>query len=80
MKSPEGLEYSYYTNFNTSFVFDTNAEGQDYKIPLNLSAGKIKYLCIKPTPFDAQNQIPLRTTSWNEFYDAEDPDTYFEIV
>ena len=71
LKSPEGLEYSYYTNFNTSFVFENNTTGQDYKIPLNLSAGKIKYLCIKPTPVDLENQVPLRCTSWNEFYDAE---------
>lgn len=73
LKSPEGLEYSYYTNFNTSFVFDRSLEGQDYKIPLNFTAGKIKYLCIKPTPYeiDVEKQIPLSSTPWNEFYGAE---------
>jgi len=68
LKSPEGLEYSYYTNFNTSFVFENNTAGQDYKIPLNLSAGKIKYVCIKPTNPDLVNIIPIASTSWNEFY------------
>jgi hypothetical protein len=73
LKSPEGLEYSYYTNFNTSFEFNTNALGEDYKIPLNLSAGKIKYLCIKPTRPNAQNRIPLESTPWNAYYDPTVP-------
>jgi len=68
LKSPEGLEYSYYTNFNTSFEFNTNALGEDYKIPLNLSAGKIKYLCIKPTLPSAQNRVPLASAVWDNYY------------
>lgn len=77
LKSPEGLEYSYYTNFNTSYTFENNTNGQDYKIPLNLNAGKIKYISIKPTnPVPSvipTNYIPLASTSWNEFYDTSVP-------
>jgi len=71
LKSPEGLEYSYYTNFNTSYVFENNTAGQDYKIPLNLSAGKIKYVCIKPTlpPIQGQDVIPLASATWDNYYD-----------
>jgi hypothetical protein len=71
LKSPEGLEYSYYTNFNTSFVFENNTAGQDYKIPLNLSAGKIKYVCIKPTLPEIQgiDVIPLASATWDNYYD-----------
>jgi len=70
LKSPEGLEYSYYTNFNTSFVFENNTAGQDYKIPLNLSAGKIKYVCIKPTLPQIQGlpEIPLASATWDNYY------------
>jgi len=68
LKSPEGLEYSYYTNFNTSYVFENNTAGQDYKIPLNLSAGKIKYVCIKPT-LPQQVEIPLASAVWDNYYD-----------
>lgn len=68
LKSPEGLEYSYYTNFNTSYVFENNTAGQDYKIPLNLSAGKIKYVCIKPT-LPQQVEIPLASATWDNYYD-----------
>jgi hypothetical protein len=66
LKSPEGLEYSYYTNFNTSYVFENNTNGQDYKIPLNLSAGKIKYVCIKPT--DPGQPNPLSSIEWSDFF------------
>lgn len=66
LKSREGLEYSYYTNFNTSFMFENNTNGQDYKIPLNLSAGKIKYLCIKPTAASQLNK--LSSIIWTDFY------------
>ena len=72
LKSPEGLEYSYYTNFNTSFVFENNTAGQDYKIPLNLSAGKIKYVAIKPTlppPIEEDEVIPLASATWDNYYD-----------
>ena len=70
LKSPEGLEYSYYTNFNTSYVFENNTAGQDYKIPLNLSAGKIKYVCIKPTlPQVGLDVIPLASATWDNYYD-----------
>jgi hypothetical protein len=71
LKSPEGLEYSYYTNFNTSYVFENNTAGQDYKIPLNLSAGKIKYVCIKPTLPQVQglDVIPLASANWDNYYD-----------
>jgi hypothetical protein len=71
LKSPEGLEYSYYTNFNTSYVFENNTAGQDYKIPLNLSAGKIKYVAIKPTlpPIQGLPVIPLASAVWDNYYD-----------
>jgi hypothetical protein len=71
LKSPEGLEYSYYTNFNTSYVFENNTAGQDYKIPLNLSAGKIKYVAIKPTLPQIQGLpvIPLASAVWDNYYD-----------
>jgi hypothetical protein len=70
LKSPEGLEYSYYTNFNTSFTFETNIDGRDYTIPLNLNAGKIKYICIKPTEAAPEYFRPLASISWYEFYNG----------
>lgn len=80
LKSPEGLEYSYYTNFNTSYDFENNTTGQDYKIPLNLSAGKIKYVCIKPTLPQIQGLpvIPLASANWDNYYD--DGSTPFKPV
>jgi len=71
LKSAEGLEYSYYTNFNTSYEFENNTAGQDYKIPLNLSAGKIKYVAIKPTLPQIQGLpvIPLASANWDNYYD-----------
>ena len=58
LNSPEGLQYSYYSNHN--FVYKLPKEGEpgadainNYTIPINLSVGKIKYIAIKPTPRDS---------------------------
>jgi hypothetical protein len=71
LKSPEGLEYAYYTNFNTLYKFDASTDPRDFKIPINLSAGKIKYIAIKPSNKEFFDQyIPNISMNWNDFYDA----------
>jgi hypothetical protein len=52
ISSPEGLQYSYYTNHTFLYKFPS-AIASDYTIPINLSVGKIKYIAMKPTPIDA---------------------------
>ena len=52
ISSPEGLQYSYYTNHTFLYKFPS-AQAADYTIPINLSVGKIKYIAMKPTPSDA---------------------------
>jgi hypothetical protein len=52
ISSPEGLQYSYYTNHTFVYKFPV-AQSADYTIPINLSVGKIKYIAMKPTPIDA---------------------------
>jgi hypothetical protein len=51
LNSPEGLQYSYYSNHTFAYKFPS-AQAADYTIPINLSVGKIKYIAIKPTPID----------------------------
>jgi len=58
ISSPEGLQYSYYTNHTFVYKFTSELPGpfviaEDYTIPINLSVGKIKYVSMKPTPIDA---------------------------
>jgi hypothetical protein len=58
LNSPEGLQYSYYSNHTFAYKFKPETLGpliigEDYTIPINLSVGKIKYIAIKPTPIDA---------------------------
>jgi hypothetical protein len=50
LNSPEGLQYSYYSNHTFAYKFPPLAQAADYTIPINLSVGKIKYISIKPTP------------------------------
>lgn len=54
INSPDGLQYSYYTNHTFPIVFPTvpgvSNTQQPYTIPINLSVAKIKYIAIKPTP------------------------------
>jgi hypothetical protein len=52
ISSPEGLQYSYYTNHTFVYKFPV-AQSADYTIPINLSVGKIKYIAMKPTPINA---------------------------
>ena len=57
LNSPEGLQYSYYSNHTFAYTFKPETLGpliigEDYTIPINLSVGKIKYIAIKPTPVD----------------------------
>ncbi|MFO0003340.1 MAG: hypothetical protein ACK559_19645, partial [bacterium] len=57
LNSPEGLQYSYYSNHTFAYKFKPETLGpliigEDYTIPINLSVGKIKYIAIKPTPVD----------------------------
>jgi len=49
ISSPEGLQYSYYTNHTFAYKFPIDQEN-DYTIPINLSVGKIKNISIKPIP------------------------------
>ena len=60
ISSPEGLQYSYYTNHTFVYKFPPPVQDppgtsipSDYTIPINLSVGKIKYIAMKPTPIDA---------------------------
>jgi len=44
-----GLNYAYYQNFNTVFNIPSRNYNQESLVfPINLSAGKIKYLAVKP--------------------------------
>jgi hypothetical protein len=46
----EGLNYAYYQSFNTVFNIPRQAyDNESFVFPINLSAGKIKYLAVKPT-------------------------------
>jgi hypothetical protein len=57
INSPDGLQYSYYTNHTLEYDFPKLLDPlasviTDYTIPVNLSVGKIKYIALKPTPGD----------------------------
>jgi hypothetical protein len=54
----------YYTNYNTSYEFPSSDLKDSYSVPINLSAGKIKYLCIKPI---AKAQNCYESASWEQF-------------
>lgn len=76
LKSPEGLEYAYYTNFNTFYKFDASTAARDFKIPINLSASKIKYLAIKPSNNEIGDYVPNDSINWNQFYDSNTVKSY----
>ena len=69
LNSPEGLQYSYYSNHTFAYKFptDTITVGSDYTIPINLSVGKIKYIAIKPTPRDViKADLCYPSATWEE--------------
>lgn len=68
INSPSGLQYAYYTNYNTSYEFKDGT--QSYSIPINLSAGKIKYLAIKPVHTDLSSSVyqqAYASATWGDF-------------
>lgn len=70
INSPDGLQYSYYTNHTFPIVFSLDnplaATQQPYTIPINLSVGKIKYIAIKPTPRD-KTTVCYPSAKWGSF-------------
>jgi hypothetical protein len=67
ISSPEGLQYSYYTNHTLEYKFpqDVNTIPRaDYTIPINLSVGKIKYIAIKPFPDRADPVFCYPSATW----------------
>ena len=76
INSPEGLQYSYYTNHNFVYKFPKLAEPgagdiNDYTIPVNLSVGKIKYIALKPTPRDAiKKDVCYPSSTWEQLNDG----------
>jgi hypothetical protein len=65
INSPEGLEYVYYTNYNTNYKFNVSASPTSYSVPIDLSAGKIKYIAIKPIP--ANRSTGYQSATWQNF-------------
>jgi hypothetical protein len=65
INSPEGLEYVYYTNYNTNYKFNVSASPTSFSVPIDLSAGKIKYIAIKPIP--ANRSIGYQSATWQDF-------------
>jgi hypothetical protein len=66
INSPQGLEYVYYTNYNTNYTFNDSADPNSFSIPIDLSAGKIKYIAIKPIP--ANRTIGYQSATWGDFF------------
>jgi hypothetical protein len=69
ISSPEGLQYSYYTNHNFVYKFPQDIPTiprTDYTIPINLSVGKIKYIAIKPTPREGGNIFCYPSATWEQ--------------
>ena len=67
ISSPEGLQYSYYTNHTFVYKFPVSAEYVDYTIPINLSVGKIKYIAMKPTPVrEESTRICYPSSTWEQ--------------
>jgi hypothetical protein len=75
ISSPEGLQYSYYTNHTFVYKFPL-AQSADYTIPINLSVGKIKYIAMKPTPIDAiKVDYCYPSATWDQINSAGNPDS-----
>ena len=67
ISSPEGLQYSYYTNHTFVYKFPVTAQPDDYTIPINLSVGKIKYIAMKPTPVRVpETRVCYPSSTWNQ--------------
>ena len=72
INSPDGLQYSYYTNHTLEYDFPKLLDPlasipNDYTIPVNLSVGKIKYIALKPTPKDATKaNLCYPSAKWSE--------------
>jgi hypothetical protein len=67
ISSPEGLQYSYYTNHTFLYKFPETAQPDDYTIPINLSVGKIKYIAMKPTPVRVpETRVCYPSSTWNQ--------------
>jgi hypothetical protein len=67
ISSPEGLQYSYYTNHTFLYKFPVTAQPDDYTIPINLSVGKIKYIAMKPTPVRVpETRVCYPSSTWNQ--------------
>ena len=71
INSPSGLQYAYYTNYNISYKFPESAINDSYSIPINLSAGKIKYLAIKPIPNLVGSEAVYPSAKWADFQRPE---------
>lgn len=65
INSPQGLEYVYYTNYNTNYTFNVSDTADSYSVPIDLSAGKIKYICCKP--ISANRQLAYKSATWTDF-------------
>jgi hypothetical protein len=71
----EGLNYAYYQSFNTVFNIPQQAyDNESFVFPINLSAGKIKYLAVKPmytrnlTNSQQSGGYPMASIDfWNRF-------------
>jgi len=71
INSPSGLQYAYYTNYNISYKFQPSSSIDNYSIPINLSAGKIKYLAIKPIPAVLNDQNLFTSARWSDFQKSQ---------
>lgn len=71
INSPSGLQYAYYTNYNISYKFPSSSILDSYSIPINLSAGKIKYLAIKPVPNVLRNSALFTSADWTDFQQSQ---------
>jgi hypothetical protein len=74
ISSPEGLQYSYYTNHTFLYKFPVTAQPDDYTIPINLSVGKIKYIAMKPTPVRVpETPVCYPSSTWEQINIIESP-------
>jgi len=72
ISSPEGLQYSYYTNHTFVYQFPVSGVSADYTIPINLSVGKIKYIAMKPTPVrDDATRVCYPSSTWEQINSIE---------
>jgi hypothetical protein len=72
ISSPEGLQYSYYTNHTFVYKFPATLQPDDYTIPINLSVGKIKYIGMKPTPVrDDSTRVCYPSSTWEQINSIE---------